>query len=53
MRPPATLAEDPATVAKRSFRQMLVELDVNEFSRFEKVAPKMEADARCVDHLTS
>ena len=35
-------------VAKRGFRQLLAELDVNEFSRYEKVAPKMEADARCV-----
>ena len=45
-RPPATPAEDPAVVAKREYRQMLAELDVNEFARFEKFAPKMDDDAR-------
>jgi hypothetical protein len=33
-------------VAKRNYRQMLADLDVNEFSRFEKFAPKMDSDPR-------
>ena len=46
-RPHAPPAEAPEVVARREFRQMLVELDVNEFSRYDKLGPKMEKDTRC------
>jgi hypothetical protein len=47
LRPPAPPTEDPQQLAKRSYRQMLADLDVNEFSRFEKFVSKMESDPRC------
>lgn len=37
-----------AEAAKRKFRQMLVEHEVNEFSRWEKASKKFDTDPRCV-----